>query len=74
MSDPEFAQYQRGWNVRVSGEGTWKATRRLNLTDLELSAGLACTVMADSAVQLRRELAVQDRIEDELHGENGAIE
>ncbi|WP_157963515.1 hypothetical protein [Actinocorallia populi] len=56
-----------GWRVRVLPAGGWMATRRrCSLTDDELTAGLACTLLADSAEDLRDELSVQLDIESAL--------
>lgn len=57
------------WRVRVSPEGTWKATRlRRGLTDGDLAAGLACTLMSDTGEALGADLAEQQRIEETRHG------
>jgi len=57
------------WRVRTLSESSWMATRRrCSLTDAEFTAGLACTLLADSADDLRTELSAQFRIESALRG------
>lgn len=62
--DPEFSDLQDeypGWNVRASGDA-WKATRLGDpLTGAEHFAGLAETLIADSAEDLK-ELLVEQQL------------
>ena len=51
-----------GWNIRASGDA-WKATRLGDpLTEAEHFAGLAETLIADTADGLKEQLANQKRL------------
>jgi hypothetical protein len=67
MSDQERERLQRqhsGWRVWRSDGGSWLATRRgRQLTQAQIDAGLATTLMENTAEELREALAGQARIE-----------
>ena len=68
----ELRERHPGWRLRALSESSWMATRRrCALTDDELAAGLACTLLTDSVDDLRAELSVQLRIESALKGPSG---
>ena len=65
--DVEFAKYRADWNIRKSPTGTWRATRLGNpVSWAHLSAGLAETLMTDSAEALLEQLAEQERLAGEM--------
>jgi hypothetical protein len=59
------ADYGRGWNVRML-HGTACATRRRDLSDSELDAGLAMTLYDGDRDSLAEQLIEQARIEESL--------
>lgn len=59
------ADYGRSWNVRML-HGTACATRRRDLSDSELDAGLAMTLYDGDRDSLAEQLIEQARIEESL--------
>jgi hypothetical protein len=54
------------WKIWRAGSGSWMGTRPGNLTDHELSSGLARTLMEDTPEELRAQLEQQARNELKL--------
>lgn len=59
------ADYGKSWNVRML-HGTACATRRRDLSDSELGAGLAMTLYDGDRESLSEQLIEQTRIEESL--------
>ncbi|HEV7934649.1 MAG TPA: hypothetical protein VGP70_20365 [Actinomadura sp.] len=70
MSDQERERLQQqhpAWRVWRANGGSWLATRRgRQLTEAQIHAGLATTLMEDTAEGLRAALIAQARIDDAL--------
>jgi hypothetical protein len=70
MSDQECERLQRqhpDWRVWRADGGSWMGTRRGRpLTEAQITAGLAATLMEDTAENLRGALLGQARIERRL--------